>query len=448
MFGRLSLKTRVNLIIASILGLIVILGNILVIHHARESVAEETESALRLSQETIEASRLLGPIPDSQAEHWMVLMERLNRTRHVKLHVSENDSRPPWLPGTPHVRGIPKWFVAAVAPPRRMVELQIPTQEGSLMRVFMMADPADEIIEAWNETWMFFALILLLAIGFFVSLSWVIGRAFHPVDAILEGLVALEEGNYQHRLADFPQPEWTRIATAFNHCAAMLEQSKTDNLRLTKQLLMVEEEERRTLACELHDELGQTLSAIKVMALSLQQHRRKEQIKEALELICQQVDHLFETLQSMTQRLRPLMLDDLGLTAAIDSLISSWQQKQGIKTQIQLECDPRIDSLPKEKQIHVYRIIQEGLTNVFRHAKARSVRINLALEEGPPPRLTLMIKDDGIGCDHPHSTGFGLRGMRERVNSLGGHFKLSSAAGQGFTIHIDLPFVGDEKTFS
>ncbi|BCX89249.1 two-component system, NarL family, sensor histidine kinase UhpB [Methylomarinovum tepidoasis] len=446
MFMQLSLKTRVNLIIAVILTLVVAIGSVLVVHHVRKSVAEETRSALHLAWEMVEASHLQGPLPDEQAAAWRSMLERLGQLRHVRLFILQ-DERPLPPPPSPALPDVPAWFARLVQPPPAILEQTIPTRQGRGLQVRLVADPADEIAEAWQETRLFLGLILLLAGGCFAALYWVLGRAFQPVDAVLGGLVALEQERYDHRLPQFPQPEWFRIAQAFNHCAGELQQTRADNCRLTRQLLKVEEEERRTLARELHDELGQVLSGIKMLALSIKQQRPAEPTRQAACLIVEQVDHLFETIRAMIHRLRPLMLDDLGLCAALGALADRWRQQRP-QVRIQLQCDPGADDFPAGHQIHVYRIVQEALTNAFRHGHPRHVRVRLTVAETPRPRwLHLTIHDDGSGAAIPplRGRGYGLKGMRERVESLGGRFQVTTAPGRGFTLSIQLPFEEEEN---
>ncbi len=443
MFARLSLKTRVNLIIAAVLGITVAIGGVAVIHHVRESIARETASALGVAQETIEAARRRGPLHPSEVQ----TLDRLSQARHVRLYVLEGngDHFPSRIPTPPEV---PAWFIAVVHPPALSREHQIPLSNGGRLRVLLVADPSDEIREAWEETRLFLGLILALAGGCFVAISWMVGRAFQPVDAVLNALVALERGDYGHRLPDFPQPEWRRIARAFNHCAEVLARTRADNHSLTRQLLRVEEEERRTLARELHDELGQSLSGIRMLAQSIRKSDRPQRASEAAGLIAEQVDHLFALIHGMIHRLRPLVLDDLGLVAALNALVDDWRRRRP-EVEIHLERDPVIDHLPSEHQIHVYRIVQEALTNAFRHARPRTIQVRLTCIDSDVPHrrwLRIHIADDGVGSPAPlNQTGHGLRGMRERVESLGGRFELVTAPDEGFALTILLPFEEERR---
>jgi len=441
MLQRLNLKTRVNLIIAAILVLIVAIGSLLVIRHVRDSVEQETRSALQMATEMVEAGRLMGPLPERQSQSWIGMLEQLSGLRHVRLYVLRDGRHHP--PASPEsIEGVPEWFAALVRPPAMRIEERVPAASGEWLRVILVADPGDEIAEAWEETRVFLGLILLLAGGCFVAISWVTGRAFQPVDEVMEGLLALEKGHYGHRLPEFPQPEWNRIAVAFNHCAGVLEQARKDNRNLTRQLLKVEEEERRALARELHDELGQVLSAIKMMALSIKRQNPPEPSIRAACLITDHVDHLFDVIRSMIHKLRPLMLDDLGLAAAIETLVKNWEAHHP-EVRIHLHCQQGIDDFPQERQIHVYRIVQESLTNVFRHASASRIELRLetvARKSSTASWLKVSTRDDGRGAAPDARTGLGLKGMRERVESLGGVFRVETAPGKGFHLSILIPY--------
>ena len=435
--SRFDLRTRVSMMIAIILAVIVCIGSFLVIRHVRESVARETQSALQLAREMVESYRPA----DNQTDPWTSLKKRLNQARHVRLYILQGEQSLP-LPAHNTIEGVPRWFSRLVHPSPMVIRQNIPLANGNQLRVALVAHPEDEIVEAWEETRVFLGLILLLAGGTFAALYWVLGRAFEPVNAVLEGLVALEREDYGHRLPEFSQPEWNRIATAFNHCAGVLEQTRAKNRGLTRQLLKVEEEERRALARELHDELGQVLSAIKMMALGIKQHREPDQAIQAAALISEQVDHLFNVIRTMIHKLRPLMLDDLGLAASIDTLVSNWSQHHP-DIRIHHHCAREVDTFPPEQQIHAYRIVQESLTNVFKHAQAKNVRLELNVVQFDIPRrswLEIRIEDDGRGAALETSSGYGLIGMQERVESLNGRFECATAPGQGFHLRVLLPF--------
>nr|BAL54079.1 methanol utilization control sensor protein MoxY [uncultured Gammaproteobacteria bacterium] len=428
----LSLKTQLTLSIAGLLGVTMLLSSFFVLHRVRQSVAEEMESAMQLAREWVEA-RLKAPASPEEAKR---VLAEFRSLRHVRLVVDEAGIAPNLPPAAP------AWFARWVAPEAMREDYALPLARGTL-HLALIADPKDEIAEAWQETKVFLSLIGALALGFFGASVALVSWAFRPVEAILEGFLALERGEYSWRLPRFAPLEFARIASGFNHLAETLARVHAENARLTRRLLKIEEDERHLLARELHDELGQRLSAIKLMARSIPkaQGQAKEQ---AAQTILRSVDQLFQIVRARIQNLRPLMLDDLGLTAAIAHLVADWQSKQPA-VQIALDLDETADHfLPKENWIHLYRIVQEALTNAFKHAQPQTVKVALRRQTSQilEPAWFLEVADDGQGANLEQVSGCGLRLLRERAESLGGRLELCSQPGQGLSVRVWLP----EKT--
>jgi signal transduction histidine kinase len=230
---------------------------------------------------------------------------------------------------------------------------------------------------------------------------------------------------------------------------AELAAALVDNQRLAHQNLRIQETERKHLAGELHDELGQYSNAIKLDAVSIVQDPglRDTQAVVAAQRIVQAADHVHSVVSDLIRRLRPTGLDELGLVAAIESCVDQWRQTQP-GTRYDLGVDGVFDDLGELTTLTVYRVIQEGLTNCARHAGATGVQINLT--RGPNPasgrdELCIDLSDNGRGADlATNSTGFGLRGMKERVTVMGGVLHVDSAPGKGFSIAASIPSSGHE----
>jgi two-component system sensor histidine kinase UhpB len=217
--------------------------------------------------------------------------------------------------------------------------------------------------------------------------------------------------------------------------AQALAAAREENQTLVRHSLAVQEDERRHLARELHDEFGQCLTAIKVMSATLRQPGEPpESPAGQIMALC---DRLFTALRALLGRLRPMLLDDLGLTAAVEDLAGQWQARHP-ELAIHLECAAVIDDMSRDQALQIYRIIQECLTNVVKHAGAGNCWIRLSQEPGPS--LAVLIRDDGRGFDpgRPHG-GFGLSGIRERIAGLGGQWTLETRPGHGVAIRIRLP---------
>jgi signal transduction histidine kinase len=220
-----------------------------------------------------------------------------------------------------------------------------------------------------------------------------------------------------------------------------LEALLLENRRLAQQYLQAQEGERKSIARELHDELGQYLNAIKTDAVSMQ-----EQVSgppaSAVSAIIRHTDHLHAVVRDLIRELRPVALDTLGLQAALEHYLDHCRQRMPqVKFTVALGGD--LDSVGEPLNLAIYRLAQEALTNVSRHAQARHVGIRVT-RSGPPAdisdAITFSVTDDGRGAapDGTHS-GLGLIGMRERVDMLGGEWKITTAPGQGFSLFVHIP---------
>jgi signal transduction histidine kinase len=219
-----------------------------------------------------------------------------------------------------------------------------------------------------------------------------------------------------------------------------LERALAANRELAEQHIRMQESERKHLARELHDELGQYLNAIKLDAVAIRDGGAgAPPASRAAGAIIQSVDHVHGAVSDMIRRLRPVGLDELGLAAAVESCVDQWRARLP-GTRFVLAFGGQIDSLGEHLNLTLYRLIQEGLTNCSRHADARHLEISLrrGIAAGGD-EVTLRVQDDGRGADLAHTSGFGLSGMRERVEMLGGRFVVASEPGAGLRFEAHLP---------
>jgi signal transduction histidine kinase len=206
--------------------------------------------------------------------------------------------------------------------------------------------------------------------------------------------------------------------------------------RLSARLVSAQEEERRKLSRELHDEVGQAMSALLVELGNLASVLPAE--NDVLQRRVQEVRKLAENnvgvVRNMALLLRPSMLDDLGLVPALN-----WQAREVARrtgTKVRVDAEDVADDLPDDYRTCIYRVVQEALHNATRHAKAATVKVTVRREEAA---VRVAIQDDGAGFDPRHGKGMGILGMEERVRHLAGVFKVESAPGRGTTVSIFLP---------
>ncbi len=257
--------------------------------------------------------------------------------------------------------------------------------------------------------------LLFMALGF----AWLAWRRMREARAALRRQVAIE---------------------------AELKSALAENRRLERANVKIQEDERKNLARELHDELGQYLNAIKVDAVCLRDTNPLDpaDVKRCASLIIGIVDRLQCTVHDVVRRLRPTGLDELGLAAAIEECVDGWRRRL---PSVIFDCHvaPGLTNLGEAVNMALYRLVQEGLTNVARHAQANHVAVTIEQHQADSDRAgfaVLRIADDGVGIGPSTpalTSGLGLVGMRERVEALGGAFEVLNEAKRGFRIAARLP---------
>jgi signal transduction histidine kinase len=220
--------------------------------------------------------------------------------------------------------------------------------------------------------------------------------------------------------------------------------ARTQLKELSARLVQAQETERRALSRELHDEVGQSLSAVLVELRNLSATlavRSEEYSRRHVETIKGLVEGTVRVVRSMALLLRPSMLDDLGLVPAL-----KWQARESSKStfmDVTVAAELDSDELQDEYKTCIYRVVQESLHNCARHSRATSVRIRVEQE---PDRLLLTIQDDGQGFDVRETKGLGLLGIQERVTRLGGKCKVHSQPGSGTILSVELPFTDQNRS--
>jgi len=208
--------------------------------------------------------------------------------------------------------------------------------------------------------------------------------------------------------------------------------------RLSDQLVQTQEEERRSISRELHDEVGQMLTGLRMELRSLRrlQDAPREQFDARMEQTKSLLDRTLQAVRDIAMGLRPSMLDDLGLGPALEWQGRDFSRRYDIP--VTVKVDAALDNLPDHYRTNIFRIVQEALTNCARHAKAASVQISLAERDGA---VRLTIADDGVGMnlETPRKRGLGLMGIQERVRKLGGQLSIQSSEMQGTLLSVEIP---------
>jgi two-component system, NarL family, sensor histidine kinase UhpB len=437
-----TLTVRLTLIITLLMALLTIAGGWYVINKAREDVGDEVRSTLSLTGHFLDAQ--LDVLRDHWSQHGYAIplfqLAELRDVRHVNIRFISPGGE--ILDSNEDVAGrrpeAPRWFTALVrmtSQPTKPETRPVAFNGALVGTLVMSADPTYEIDEIWSTS----SGLLQLLLAFFVLVNllvWgVVSRALRPIERILAAFDDLRAGRLATRLPEFNLPEMSRLSVGFNHMAETLERSLNENQRLTRELLNTQETERRNLAHDLHDEIGQCVSAIHADAVAIR-NRGGDAVRESAEAIVQVTGQIKENVRSILRRIRPAYLEGLGLESALREQVANFAHRQP-DVSCALQTGGDLAAIDGEAGVTVYRVVQESLTNIAMHARARSALVDVRTVAAD---VHLTVRDDGTGFFQMLSDrGLGLTGIRERVRALGGSCEIESQLGQGTKITVRLP---------
>jgi two-component system, NarL family, sensor histidine kinase UhpB len=443
----MKLRTRLNLVLTGLMAvfLAVLLAD--QIRDTRSSVREEIEAANRV------AAQLMGTLAVrySRSGGTAAVQDLLEQLGHVRANeITLRDAAGELLYRSPPPvykagREAPAWFSRLLAPePAR----QVYALAGGA-RLAIEAQPSRAILDAWDDLTRLaaFAALLLVVVGGLAF--WLVDRALAPFPVIVDGLERLQRGELSVRLPRLPGAEAHAIGSAFNRMAQAVQdkmqaerEAREARTRLEERrelALLIEqgvEEERRLIAHELHDEFGQSVTAIRSLATAIATQSSEPAMSEAARLISQEAARLYDAMHGLIPRLAPLSLDTLGLAESLESLVRDWQHRHSallLTLRHQLPAD-----LGASVSLAAYRVVQEGLVNAVRHAQARHVMIDVS---STAERMIVSVADDGVGLSAQWSRPghFGLRGLAERVEHLGGSLQVRNSEPHGVTLTAEIP---------
>jgi two-component system sensor histidine kinase UhpB len=319
-------------------------------------------------------------------------------------------------------RIVPNWFVDFLALPNvaRYYPVMI---KGK--RVGDLAYEPD-ISAHLFEVWISFLAIIASGVGFMffttVIIFLTVGRAVRPLRDLGTAVARLRDGDYAHRVASYGPPEIRQSCEAVNELADTLTYLDRENRTLLRRMVSLQDDERRDIARELHDELGPLLFAIHADAIAMLDSAGVDQqtFDSPPRKVLASVKALQLTNRRILDRLRPLYIEELGLELSIEELIRKVRAQSAIR--VAVEIDPALSAVDSVVSQTVYRLLQEGVTNVLRHAFATEMSLKAAVSER---HVLVEISDNGVGMAPGAQFGRGLTGMHERARALGGTFEIS-----------------------
>jgi signal transduction histidine kinase len=304
-------------------------------------------------------------------------------------------------------------------------------------------DAATQIGQSWREASRLLSIMAVALAGLCLAVYAALARALRPTRAVQAGLKQLAANDLSARLPRFDLAELSAISDVFNTLAQRLQATLAERNALTRKLIEVQDEERQRLARELHDEFGQSLTAIAAQAAAAAHTAEREYPPLLGECrgISRVTAALMDTLRGALVRLRPPDVREFGLILSLESLVASWNGFEKGRTRFDIVVIGNADDLPPAVCANLYRIAQEAITNAAKHARARHVRLRL---EAGETDIVLIVEDDGdaASADPGPKTGMGLLGMQERVISLGGTLNFERPPTGGARIVVSVPNTG------
>ncbi|HLG84916.1 MAG TPA: histidine kinase [Bradyrhizobium sp.] len=340
----------------------------------------------------------------------------------------------------------PAWFAGAVESllgTHAAVARPISARAVTAGTVSATPDPDAAIRLAWQHIIDNIGVALLMAAAIALLASLAIAHTLAPAQSIVAALKRMAHGQYRTPLPRFRSLELAMIGQAAGDLGERLAQAMEERAALTRRLLAIRDDERRTLARELHDEFGQNLTAILAFANAIEATSttgKDGAVAQDARMISKAALAIMTCLRGTLNRLRHPLPEELGLEASLISLVDSWRSQHEACPSIQLDLQGDLADIGGAVATAAYRVAQECLTNALRHTTAREILLRIERRSGPENALLIRVEDDGGGdaISIAKASGFGLTGLRERVTALGGSLSIARAA-RGLSVDATIP---------
>jgi len=428
MWTRLSLRARFFLPLGIMFVTALLVGAVSLAFFAPTQFKDETAPAARSAKAVADALNGALRMSANPEQTLDAFVKSLGTSEAIQFRRAGVNSPPHPVEVQTPLGQVPRWFVDLLAIPEIGAAFPVLIDGNRIGDIIFSPDLSAEIFEKWVGFVAIACSIIALTLQTGVIAYFTVGGALAPLRDIGEGMSRLRKGDYDHPILPSGPPEVRRSAEVTNELARTLSRLSDDNRNLLHKIVSLQDDERRDMARDLHDELGPLLFGIRANAVALMEAipPGHTDLAGAAQGILQSAEALQQANRRVLDRLRPLYIEDLGLEKSIQTLLQNARaQAPGIK--LTSHIDARLNGIDGLRARTVYRVIQEGITNVLRHARAHAANVDALIRDG---RLIVEISDDGVGFPPDRMFGRGLNGMQERVRALDGTLELLREGGR------------------
>ncbi|MBR0819954.1 histidine kinase [Bradyrhizobium liaoningense] len=423
MWQRLSFRTQLFLPLGLSFLAALVMGGVLLQTFATGQLADENEPGRRSTRTVAAALNNTLRASDDPRKILDAFVLSLDTSSDIQFRSAEAGPAPPARDSLHGLHGVPQWFVNLIAIPDMDAASPVIIEGRRVGDIVFMPDLSADLFEKWVGFLALTSLIAVLMVLTGTIAHLFAGSALRPLQNLGAGLTRIRRGDYATPIPVEGPPEIRQSCEEANALAMTLAQLSQDNRDLLHRLVSLQDDERRDLARELHDELGPLLFGIRAGTIALIETSPAGNLGNPAQEVMRSVEALQQTNRRILDRLRPLYIEELGLETSVQTLLQNFR-RQAPLISLTDTIDPGLNEIEGPLAQTVYRLIQEALTNVLRHAGANHVHVLAAIAG---EMLTIEISDDGGGFPADNVFGRGLTGMHERVRALSGSLSLLRA---------------------
>lgn len=425
----MSLKSQLLIYINSLLLIATLIGLMTIMMVTQKNVREEVLSTMSLAEFAIEQG--VKKNPDFylfQRDNNELGISELSGIRHLKIQFFDQDDvlLEETLNTLDETKPPPAWFINVIESLSDKIffsKINI-EQRGELTGyILIKPEPIYEYAEIWQQikVGLWIILSFLIIINFVVLLLF--SHMIKPINKIIEGFEKLETGNFKSKIKKSNILELDIIGKKFNSMTDNLRKSNNKIHKLSQNLIDVQEQEKSELARDLHDELGQSLTALQAEAASISKSTKKRSRDEAIFNVIKLSKNMMLSTREIIKKLNLGLIEDLGFESALVDLFENWKRRfKGVRFNYSID-ENAINKITKKKTAHLYRIFQEALTNIAKHSSPKEIQISIRYIENSK-KIKILISNDGVNNNSSNQEGLGLIGIAERVDQIQGTLEI------------------------